>query len=108
MRAINTQHLDAGTNICSLEGGGWSEQAQTEGKGINNKGRKENEEERIKNKSWSFTKYKVNWFKFYMKITVNSPSKEIQQHGLEEKKSVAFKLFITWLLQCCITVFIVK
>lgn len=28
MRAINTQHLDAGTNICSLEGGGWSEQAK--------------------------------------------------------------------------------
>lgn len=48
MRAINTQHLDAGTNICSLEGGGWSEQAKPRGKSINNKGRKENEKERIK------------------------------------------------------------
>lgn len=28
MRAINTQHLDGGTNICSLEGSGWSEQAK--------------------------------------------------------------------------------
>lgn len=41
MRAINTQHLDAGTNICSLEGGEWSEQGHVEKKSTNNKGREE-------------------------------------------------------------------
>lgn len=41
MRAINTQHLDAGTNICSLEGGGRSERGHAEEKSTNNKEREE-------------------------------------------------------------------
>lgn len=69
MRAINTQHLDAGTNICSLEGGGRSERGHAEEKSINNTRKGSAEKKRAKNQSWSFLKLKVKLLKKYMKFS---------------------------------------
>lgn len=63
MRAINTQHLDAGTNICSLEGGGRSERGHAEEKSTNNTRKGRAEKKRAKNQSWSFLKLKVKLLK---------------------------------------------